>query len=415
MKRFQLFLIFITIFIDLIGFGIVMPVLPEFAKKEPFSASPLTIGLIFASFSVMQLICAPIFGKLSDRYGRRPILFFSMIGTAASFLILGFATTIWMLFLGRMLDGVTGANISTAQAYIADITTPEERVKGMGLIGAAFGLGFVFGPAIGGILSTYGHSVPFFFAAGLALANGITLYFILPETVKPGTHTATTLSEGRLSRLLKYLQDGRLSMLIVIYFLVTLAFSIMTLAFIQFTDFRFSYDPKENGLILGFLGIIAAIMQGGLIGFFTRKFGETRLAVVGTILMSVSLFALPLIGPQVGGLAALLIGVAVFAIGQSFATPTVLTLASKSVSTGEQGSVMGVMQSSASMARIIGPALSGLLLTSAVTKEITDFTAQLTFWTATGIMVVAFILTCFFAARHRTTRSDENALTFTQT
>lgn len=406
MKRFQLFLIFITIFIDLIGFGIVMPVLPEFAKKEPFNASPLMIGLIFASFSVMQLICAPVFGRLSDRYGRRPILLFSMIGTAASFLILGFATTLWMLFLGRMLDGVTGANISTAQAYIADITTPEERVKGMGLIGAAFGLGFVFGPAIGGILSTYGHSVPFFFAAGLALVNGIALYFILPETVKPGTHTATALSEGRFTRLFRYLQDGRMSTLIVIYFLVTLAFSIMTLAFIQFTDFRFKYDPKENGLILGFLGIIAAILQGGLIGFFTRKFGETRLAVFGTILMAVSLFFLPLIGPQVGGLTALLIGVAIFAVGQSFATPTVLTIASKSVSPAEQGAVMGVMQSSASMARIIGPALSGILLTSAITKEVTDHTAERTFWTATGIMVLAFLLTAYFAFRHRSPQGN---------
>src|SRR5262245_1326995 len=142
MKRFPVLLIFITILIDLIGFGIVIPVLPYYVGREPFNATPFEIGWIFASFSIMQLICAPIFGRLSDRDGRRPILLFSMIGTAVSFLILGFATTLWMVFLGRMLDGVTGANVSTAQAYIADITTPEERVKGMGLIGAAFGLGF---------------------------------------------------------------------------------------------------------------------------------------------------------------------------------------------------------------------------------------------------------------------------------
>src|SRR3954470_22596592 len=175
MKRSPLLVIFITVFIDLVGFGIVIPVLPFYVEGSRFNASPRAVGLLFASYSIMQLVFTPILGRLSDKHGRRPVLFFSLLGTAAGFFILGFATTLWMLFAGRIIDGITGGNISTAQAYIADVTTEENRAKGMGLIGAAFGLGFVFGPAIGGILSRWGINLPFLFAAGLALANATLL------------------------------------------------------------------------------------------------------------------------------------------------------------------------------------------------------------------------------------------------
>src|SRR5438552_10703272 len=183
MKRSPLLVIFITVFIDLIGFGIVIPVLPYYAEGTKFGATPTQVGLLFASYSVMQLVFAPVLGRLSDKHGRRPILLMSLLGTAMGFLILGFATTLWMLFVGRIIDGISGGNISTAQAYIADVTTKENRATGMGVIGAAFGLGFVFGPAIGGILSRWGVNVPFLFAGGLAFANAILLYFTLPDTV----------------------------------------------------------------------------------------------------------------------------------------------------------------------------------------------------------------------------------------
>src|SRR5215208_1347873 len=173
MNRSPLIVIFTTVFIDLVGFGIVIPVLPFYAEGTVFNATPRMVGLLFASYSIMQLIFSPVLGRLSDRYGRRPVLLLSIIGTGIGFLVLGFAKTIFMLFLGRILDGITGGNISTAQAYIADITTKENRAKGMGLIGAAFGLGFIFGPAIGGILSRWGIQVPFFFAAALCFANAV--------------------------------------------------------------------------------------------------------------------------------------------------------------------------------------------------------------------------------------------------
>src|ERR671933_1070440 len=171
MKRSPLLVIFVTVFIDLVGFGIVIPVLPFYVEGTRFNASARVVGLLFASYSIMQLIFSPILGRLSDRYGRRPILFFSLLGTSLGFFILGFATTLWMLFAGRIIDGVTGGNISTAQAYIADVTTEENRAKGMGLIGAAFGLGFVFGPAIGGIISKRGISLPCIFAGCMAFAH----------------------------------------------------------------------------------------------------------------------------------------------------------------------------------------------------------------------------------------------------
>src|SRR5213592_3546305 len=197
MKRSPLIVIFTTVFIDLVGFGIVIPVLPYYTEGTSFNGTPRTVGLLFASYSAMQLIFSPILGRLSDRYGRRPVLLISIIGTGIGFLLIGFAKTLLMLFVGRILDGITGGNISTAQAYIADVTTKENRAKGMGLLGAAFGLGFIFGPAVGGVLSRWGIQVPFLFAAGLCGANALLLYFTLPETVTPDHPARASAASGR--------------------------------------------------------------------------------------------------------------------------------------------------------------------------------------------------------------------------
>ena len=184
MNRSPLVVILTTVFIDLVGFGIVMPVLPFYAEGTKFNATPRTVGLLFASYSIMQLIFAPILGSLSDKYGRRPVLLISIIGTGIGFLLLGFATTLAMLFAGRILDGITGGNIATAQAYIADVTAKEDRASAMGLIGAAFGVGFVFGPVIGGVLSRWGIHVPFLFAACLCFVKiGQTLPFLAQLSV----------------------------------------------------------------------------------------------------------------------------------------------------------------------------------------------------------------------------------------
>ncbi len=409
MKRSPLVVIFTTVFIDLVGFGIVIPVLPFYAEGTRFSASPRTVGLLFASYSVMQLIFSPILGRLSDKYGRRPVLLISIIGTGIGFLILGFANTLWMLFIGRILDGITGGNISTAQAYIADITTAENRAKGMGLIGAAFGLGFVFGPAIGGILSRWGVEVPFLFAAGLCFANALLLYFTLPETVTPDHPARVSAAGGRgFSQLIQSLKNPRLGFVLSIYFLFIVAFSIMTTSFSLFTMFRFGYDAQHTGYLFAYVGVLAVIVQGGLIGRLVKRFGELQLVIVGAFLFAGSLFAVPFVGPQTGGLLALLVGGGLFSIGNSLSAPSLTSLASKSVGPADQGSVLGVTQSVASLARAVGPTLAALLIHSAIAYRggdgephfMSDRSLFVTFWTGSAIMFVALLLAVYFARTH---------------
>jgi DHA1 family tetracycline resistance protein-like MFS transporter len=412
MRRSPLLVIFVTVFIDLVGFGIVIPVLPFYVEEPKFDASPSTVGLLFASYSIMQLVFSPILGRLSDRYGRRPVLLLSLIGTGVGFLMLGLATTLWMLFAGRIIDGISGGNISTAQAYIADITTPENRAKGMGLIGAAFGLGFVFGPAIGGVLSRWGTHVPFLFAAGLAFANALLLYFALPETVT-SEHPArvSASARGRWTQLAQALKQSRLALILLIYFLFVTAFSIMTTSFGLFTMYRFGYDAHDTGWLFVFVGVIGAIIQGGLIGRLVRRFGELPLVVVGALLFSASLFAMPLTTPQTGLLTLLVVG-ATFAVGNSLSTPALTGLASKSVGRGEQGGVLGVTQSVASLSRTVGPLIASYLIYSAVATigydqkphEMSDHSVLVTFWTAAAIMFVAFLLTVYFARAYAANR-----------
>jgi len=405
MKRSPLFVIFTTVFIDLVGFGIVIPVLPYYAEGTKFGATPSQVGLLFASYSIMQLVFAPVLGRLSDKYGRRPILLISLLGTSLGFLILGFATTLWMLFVGRLIDGISGGNISTAQAYIADVTTKENRAKGMGLIGAAFGLGFVFGPAIGGILSRWGINVPFLFAGALAFANAILLYFALPETVTAEHPSRASAAAGRGWRqLLESLRNPRLGFVLTIYFLSIVAFSIMTATFSLFMMFRLGYDAFHNGWVFAFVGIISAIIQGGLIGKLVNWFGEPLLVILGGLLFSASLLAIPFVTPATGLLAILVIG-AVTSIGQALSAPSLTSLASKSASAGEQGSTLGVMQSVASLARAVGPSLAAALIYSAVAhvgydgiaQKMSDASILRTFWTAAAIQFAGFLIALYFA------------------
>lgn len=419
MKRSPLLVIFTTVFIDLVGFGIVIPVLPHYAEGTQFNATPRAIGLLFASYSMMQLLSSPILGRLSDRHGRRPVLLLSLIGTGIGFLVMGFAGSLWMLFLGRIIDGISGGNISTAQAYIADITTREERARGMGLIGAAFGLGFIFGPAIGGVLSQWGIHVPFLFAAGLSFANAVLLYFTLPETVTPDHPARVSAARGRsVGHLLRSLKQPRLSYVLAIYFLFVVAFSIMTSSFALYTMFRFGYTAVHNGYLFAYVGVIAVVVQGVLIGRLVKRFGELPLIIVGALCFAISLFAVPFVGPVWGGLAGLLIGGGIFSLGNSLSTPALNSLASKSVGLGEQGGVLGVTQSVASLARVVGPSLAAFLIHSrspyagadGKLHHMSDYSLFATFWTAAAIMFLAFALASYFARTYsREYASDEVA------
>ena len=409
MKRSPLLVIFVTVFIDLVGFGIVIPVLPYYAEGTRFGATPREVGLLFASYSVMQLIFSPVLGRLSDKYGRRPILLISLLGTSIGFLILGFATTLLMLFIGRIIDGISGGNISTAQAYIADVTTKENRARGMGLIGAAFGLGFVFGPAIGGILSRWGINIPFLFAGGLAFANVILLYFTLPETVTRDHPARVSAASGRgWKQLIDALRQPQLAFVLAIYFLSIVAFSIMTTVFSLFMMFRLGYDPWHSGWIFAFVGIVSALIQGGLIGKLVKRFGEPTLVIAGGLLFTVSLFVSPFVEPAIG-LIGILSVAALSSIGNALSAPSLTSLGSKSASAAEQGSILGVMQSVASLARAVGPTVAAVIIYSAVAhtgydrqmQNMSDASILRTFWTAAAIQFVAFLLAVYFARAYR--------------
>lgn len=389
-----LIIIYITVFIDLVGFGIVIPLLPYYSESPIFRATPFEVELIFAVYSAMQFIFAPILGGLSDKYGRRPVLFLSIIGSGIGYLFIGFAGALWMVFAGRIIAGITGGNISTAQAYIADVTTRENRAKGMGLFGAMFGLGFIFGPAIGGILSRYGLAAPFLFAAILSFANAIALYFFLPETRKK--QTGETSPKNRFAQAFEALRDPRFSLITILYFLLITAFSIMTASFALYTIYRFGYSAEQNGYLFAYVGVLAIIMQGFLFGKLAKRFGETNLIVVGSFMLSGALLTFPFIGPEWGGLAGLLISMAFFSAGNSLSSPALTSLASKIASEDEQGKALGVLQSGASLARAVGPLIGGLLIINAVEK-IDDYTLIRTFWTAAGIMFIAFLLAVYIA------------------
>jgi DHA1 family tetracycline resistance protein-like MFS transporter len=278
----------------------------------------------------------------------------------------------------------------------------------MGLIGAAFGLGFVFGPAIGGVMSRWGINVPFLFAGALAFANAILLYFTLPETVTPDHPARVSAAMGRgWRRLIMSLRNPRLGFVLTIYFLSIVAFSIMTASFSLFLMFRFGYDAFHNGWVFAFVGIISAAIQGGLIGRLVKRFGEPALVIVGTLLFTASLFASPFIGPTIGVVGILVTGAA-SAIGNALNAPTLTSLASKSASAHEQGAILGVTQSVASLARAVGPAIAAFLIYSSVAyigfdrikHNMSDTSILRTFWTAAAIQFAAFVIAVYFARAH---------------
>ena len=392
-SRSPLVIIFITIFIDLVGFGIVIPVLPLYAER--YGASEATIGILLAIYSAMQFVFAPILGKLSDKVGRRPVLLVSLIGTSIGFLIMGLApkmplglalfgmapTLVW-LFIARIIDGISGGNISTAQAYIADVTSPEERSKGMGLIGAAFGLGFIFGPAISGLMTHVSAEAPFFFASAMAAANATALYFLLPESLSH-EHRAEARRRVSVSEIFEHGGGWHLKAIMACYFFATIAFAMLTATYALFANHRFNFDATHTGYMFTYVGVLGAIIQGGLLGRLVKAFGEKNLAVSGTAIFAASVLALPL----TTNLTTLLIASTGIAIGNSLMTPSLNGLASKSVSAAWQGRMLGVMASVASLARIIGPILGGWLLSRDPNES--PHYGRSPYWTSALIMLVA--------------------------
>jgi MFS family permease len=365
-RRSPLFVLFLTVFIDLVGFGIVIPILPLYA--EHFHASPIAIGWLTGIYSGMQIIFTPILGKLSDRFGRRPVLLVSIVGTAAGFALMGMAQSLTLLFAGRILAGITGGNISIPQAYIADVTAPDKRSRAMGMIGAAFGLGFTFGPLIGGLMSRISYSAPFFFSAGLAVINAALVYLILPESL-PRERRVRPHEKASIVEIFRHGRGAMFGIVIATYFFLIVGFSIMTTLFALFTEKRFGYDAQANGYLFGFVGVVSVIVQGGLIGRLIKRFGEVALARAGMILTALSLALLPMSG----NLTFLLLISAGLSAGSGFASPPLSGLASQMIESSWQGRALGLMQSAGSAARLLGPLLGGWLLTFDLRKPVSQY------------------------------------------
>ena len=348
-KRAQLGTVFLIVFIDLIGFGIVIPILPLYA--EEFGPSPVVFGLLMASFSAMQFIFAPILGRLSDRVGRRPVLLVSLVGSAIGYVIFGFAGSLFMLFASRIIDGISGGNISTAQAVIADITTPEERAKGMGVIGAAFGLGFILGPAVGGILVQVAPWLPGVAAAVASLTAFVMVLVFLPETVDPEARATARRHPFNLKSLGDAVGHPLVWPCLVIVFLIIFAFSNFETTFAQFAVFAHDFTRSSVYWLFVYAGVLGALVQGGLVRHLAPRFGEARLVFVGTIIGFLALGFMPYVGTR--GL--LMVVLALLALGQGLAGPSLSALTSKLVDADEVGGVMGVYQGMSSLARILGP------------------------------------------------------------
>lgn len=393
--------VFLTVFIDLLGFGIVIPLLPVYSKA--YGASELSLGMLFASFSAIQFVFAPFWGRVSDRFGRRPVLIGGLLGTSLSYVLFGLADSMGMLFASRLLAGFFGANVATAQAYIADVTSPRERTKGMGLVGAAFGLGFTIGPLVGGELAGVSMHAPGFFAAGLSLAAAI---FGLARLREPERHRAEASRLFGLQTVRFVTTHGRVGGVLLLHFLAILAFGMFEAMFIRFGLARFPsvFRVPESigsasveqvlaaapiaGRYMFAIGLVAAIIQGGLIRRLVPRFGEVRLIVAGPFLLGLS-FLLIGLAPSWW---VVILACVLMPMGFGVNNPSLNGLISRASPGDRQGAVLGLNQSLASLARVLGPLTAGAAFGA--------WGAGAPFLLGAGILLLATLLAAAYSARH---------------
>jgi MFS family permease len=341
-----------VVIVDLIGFGIVMPVLPFYA--DAFGASATTLGLLFTSYAAAQFVFAPVWGRLSDRIGRRPVMLMTVAGTALALLLLGLAPSLPWLFAARLLGGAFAANVSVASAYIADVTSDEERTRWMGMLGASFGIGFVLGPAIGGLLAPFGYAVPMLAAAALAGLNWIHAAVALKE---PEGHVSQLSESAPQAGRLDVLRDASLRRLCLAYLGYSLAVTQLETVFAYFMKDRFDYGPREFAFILVAMAVLMGGIQGGGMKALSARFQERSLVVGGCLLLGFAFFVLP----GAPSVALLLVPLALAAVGRAVSQPSMMSLTSLVATAETRGAAMGAFQASASLARVIGPLAAGLL------------------------------------------------------
>ena len=394
----------LVVFLDLLGFGIVIPILPFYVRS--FAVSDVYIGLLAASYSIMQFGFAPLLGRLSDRRGRRPVLVLSLLGSVLAWTMFGLAGTLWLLFVARMLAGAMGGNIATAQAYVADVTPPAERAAALGLVGAAFALGFIFGPAIGGALASDAavtmardvlpafvpvnrFSLPSFAAAGMSLLGVVVALVVLPE---PERRRSADERETLLGGFRTALADVDVRGLVVAFFLVSLAFSGVTVAFIPWLADTFGYGESQAALFLTYVGVLGVVVQGGLVGRVSHRLGDQRMAILGATSLAVAITAIPF-APSIGRVlpavaslppsaVALVLVLPLLSFGNGLLNAALGALVSTATSADRQGAAFGVTQGAGSLGRTVGPpVMAGLYA----------FAAHWTPFVAGGLLVVPVV------------------------
>ncbi|HSK87488.1 MAG TPA: MFS transporter [Anaerolineales bacterium] len=358
MNNRYLFSIILVVFIDLLGFSLIIPLLPYYAQT--FNASDTVIGLLLASYAAAQLIGAPLLGRASDRFGRRPILLISIFGTFLGFLLFGFAKSLTMLFVSRILQGITGGNLSVAQAYITDVTDAKSRNRGLGMIGAAFGLGFIIGPALGGLLSGINYSVPAFVASGLSFINLLLVAFWLPESLTPEkraqlTHQKPAFSFGALLQALKHPLTGPL---LITRFLYSLAFVILQSIFSLFALKRFNMSVVATGFVLTYVGVVSVVTQAWLVGRLSQRFKDTILIEGGLLTLAAGL----LVWAFAPNIPFLVLSVTPIALAGGLLNTIVPSALTKMVEPQEVGGILGLSTSIESSTRVISPLLGSFLL-----------------------------------------------------
>lgn len=353
-----MYTLFLIVFVDLVGFGLIIPLLPFYA--EAFAASPAMVGVLMATYSLAQFIAAPAWGRLSDRFGRRPILLISLVGATVAYVGLAFADTLAMLFLARTVGGLMAGNIATAFAYVADVTTPANRAKGMGLVGAAFGLGFIFGPAIGGVLAGSDplHAdfrSPSLAAALLSFVAFLMTVVLLPESLPASARRQRRRAAATDTGIVALLRRRPIRHILAIAFLATFVFAGMETTFAMWSRRHMGWGPEQNGYLFAFIGAVSALIQGGLVGRLARRFGESRMVASGAGLLALGMLLIPLSR----SVSALIVTMTLVAVGFALLNPALNSLLSLQVAAGAHGETMGIGRSATTLARVIGPIWAG--------------------------------------------------------
>lgn len=342
----------------MLGYGIMLPLLPFYVQAHAYAGSAAIAGALSSLYASTQLFAGPVLGALSDRYGRRPVLLICLLGTSLGYLMLGLADSLPLIFLAVFIDGLTGANLTTAYAYIADVTTSENRARGMGMVGAAFGLGLMAGPALGGLLSRYGLYVPAFTASAIALSNVIFGYFVLPESLPPEKREIKSLSQifnwGK--QFTSLLKQVNIQKFLVALFLLNLAFAGLQSNFPLYSNFRFQWTPAQNSFFYLYVGVCAVFIQGFLFGKLQPRFGERKLTLFGLTCMSIGL-AIMAYAPASW---ILFPAVTIVALGTGTSIPSLTALVSLRVSESGQGRLMGGTQTLLALTNIFGPIIAGV-------------------------------------------------------